>query len=84
MNWLVVVIFATLAGDVYIFQTPKFESREACIQSVMNPEDQKKYVRKLFLEYGQRMPIHGINCLPEDKIEQLIQEYNGEVKGNKT
>jgi hypothetical protein len=50
----------------------------------MDPQDQKKYVRKLFLEYGQRMPIHAVNCLPEDKIKQILQEYNGEVKGNKT
>jgi hypothetical protein len=30
------------------------------------------------------MPIHAVNCLPEDKIKQILQEYNGEVKGNET
>lgn len=82
MNWLMVVIFATMAGDVYIFNTPTFETREACIASVKDPEDQKKYVQKLVLEYGRLMPIHGINCLQEDTINEILEKYGGDnVKG---
>ena len=73
MNWLMVVLFATLQGDIYIFTDPKFDSREDCIAAAMNPEEQKKYVRKLIIEYGKVMPIHGINCLQQDEIKRIIE-----------
>jgi len=80
MNWLIVVVFATMAGDVYIFTDPKFETREECIASVKDIEDQKRYVQKLVFEYGRLMPIRGINCLTEDKINEILETYKGEVK----
>ncbi len=70
-----VVIFATTQGDVYIFKKPTFESREQCIASVKNPEDQQKYISKLIEEYGRVMPIHGINCLEEDELKAIMKEY---------
>jgi len=73
MNWLMVVLFATMQGDIYIFTTPQFDSREECIAAAMNPEEQKKYVRKLIIEYGKVIPIHGINCLQQDEIKRIIE-----------
>ena len=70
-----VVIFATTQGDVYIFKKPTFESREQCIASVKNPEDQQKYISKLIEEYGRVMPIHGINCLEENELKAIMKEY---------
>ena len=70
-----VVIFATTQGDVYIFKKPTFESREQCIASVKNPEDQQKYISKLIEEYGRVMSIHGINCLEEDELKAIMKEY---------
>ena len=88
MKWLMVVIFATTAGDVYVFKKPKFDSREACIASVKNPEDQKRYITKLVQEYGQLLPIHGINCLDEETIKDIFKQYNipyePKVRYNKT
>jgi len=75
MKWLMVVIFATTQGDVYIFKKPTFESREQCIASVKNPKDQQKYISKLIEEYGRVMPIHGINCLEEDELKAIMKEY---------
>tara|TARA_B100000900_G_scaffold415140_1_gene443960 strand:- start:242 stop:496 length:255 start_codon:yes stop_codon:yes gene_type:complete len=74
MKWLMVVLFATMQGDIYVFTNPKFDSREECIAAAMNPEEQKKYVRKLIIEYGKVMPIHGINCLQQDEIKRLIED----------
>jgi hypothetical protein len=88
MKWLMVVIFATAAGDVYIFKKPTFESLEACIESVKDPEAQKQYVAKLVMEYGRVMPIHGINCLDEQTIKDILEEhdipYEPKVRYNKT
>jgi hypothetical protein len=88
MKWLMVVIFATVQGDVYIFKKPTFESREACIASVKDPEAQRQYVSKLVKEYGRVMPIHGINCLQEDELKAIMKEYGipwgPKVRYNKT
>ncbi len=76
MKWLMVVLFATMQGDFYVFTTPKFDSREDCLAAAMNPEEQKKYVRKLIIEYGKVMPIQGINCLQQDEIKRIINELD--------
>ena len=77
MNWLIVVVFATLAGDVYIFTDPKFDTREACMSSITNPVDQQGYIQKLVLEYKRAMPIQLVNCLQEDTIDEILKKYPG-------
>lgn len=72
MTWLIVVIFQTMTGDVYIFTDPTFETRDACMASIYNKEDQKKYVQKLTHEYGKVMPILAVNCLEEDHINKIL------------
>ena len=74
MKWLMVVLFATMQGDIYIFTTPEFDSREECITSAKDPQEQEKYIRKLVLEYGRVMPIHGINCLEKDEIYRILND----------
>tara|TARA_B100001057_G_scaffold305656_1_gene305806 strand:+ start:4766 stop:5032 length:267 start_codon:yes stop_codon:yes gene_type:complete len=74
MNWLVVVLFATMAGDVYIFTTPKFETRQECIRTLKTPDTIASYTQKLAKEYGRPMPIKLINCLQEDQIKRLLNE----------
>jgi len=85
VNWLIVVVFATLAGDVYIFTEPKFETREACVASIQDPQDQKGYIQKLVLEYKRTMPIQLVNCLTEDQINEILKDYPGAaIKGTKS
>jgi len=74
MNWLVVVLFATMAGDVYIFTTPKFETRQECIRTLKTPDTIAAYTQKLAKEYGKPMPIKLINCLQENEIKRLLDE----------
>jgi hypothetical protein len=80
MKWLIVVLFQTMAGDVYIFTDPTFDTRDECMASVYNKEDQKKYIQKLVMEYKKPMPIMAVNCLQEDKINEILEKYQGEVK----
>jgi len=81
MNWLIVVVFAVVTGDVYIFTDPKFETRQQCIDSVRSTEDQQGYIRQLMREYGEVMPIAGINCLQEDVIKEILKKHpNAPVK----
>jgi len=72
MKWLIVVVFANIQGDVYIFTDPKFDSYEECYGSITDPQAIPGYARKLVQEYGGLIPIRGINCLSEQKIEQIM------------
>ena len=82
MNWLIVVVFATMAGDVYIFTDPKFDTRQQCLDSVRSTVDQQGYIRQLMREYSEVMPIQGINCLQEDVINEILEKHpNAPVKG---
>lgn len=80
MTWMIVVLFQTITGDVYIFTDPTFETREACMASVYNPEDQKRYVAKLTHEYGRVMPILAVNCLEKDTIQEILEKQNTDTK----
>lgn len=73
MNWLIVVVFATMTGDVYIFTDPKFDTREECVASIKDPNMVPVYSKKLVEEYGRLLPILGLNCLQEDEIKRIIQ-----------
>ena len=72
MNWYIVVIFMEwVEYPVYVFTEPTFESREACIESLLDPEQIPEYVNHLFLRFGMIMPIQGVNCINEDILDQL-------------
>ena len=73
MNWLIVVVFATMTGDVYIFTDPKFDTREECVASIKDPNMVPVYSKKLVEEYGRLLPIRGLNCLQEDEIKRIIK-----------
>ena len=70
MNWLVVVLFATMMGDVYILTDPSFETREECMTFVV--DDREKILTKLYIEYGEALPISAVNCLQEDTIREIL------------
>lgn len=74
MKWLIVVLFATAHGDVYIFTEPTFDDRATCMASIKNTEDQKKYVQKLVLEYNRLLPIMAVNCLSEENIKDILSK----------
>ena len=37
MKWLVVVLFATMAGDMYIFTTSSLKTRQECMTTLKTP-----------------------------------------------
>ena len=77
MKWLVIVVFANLAGDIYIFTEPSFETREECMTTITNPESIYQYTQKLFLEYQEHKPISFVNCLQKDEIEKVLENSSG-------
>jgi len=78
MKWLIVVLFATAHGDVYIFTEPSFDDRATCMASIKDPEDQKRYVQKLVLTYNRLLPIMAVNCLSEETIEDILSKNKDE------
>tara|TARA_B100001287_G_scaffold275566_1_gene283499 strand:- start:651 stop:890 length:240 start_codon:yes stop_codon:yes gene_type:complete len=79
MQWLVVVMFATFHGDIYIFTEPEFETREECLSTIVDPYHITKYTKKLLLEYGKAMPIQNVNCLQSDTIDRLLSGVGEQV-----
>ena len=77
MQWLIVVLFATVQGNVYIFTNPTFDNREECMASITNPAHQKNYIKQLVEEYKKPMPIMNVNCLSEEVIDKIL---NGEKR----
>jgi hypothetical protein len=77
MKWLVVVLFANIAGDVYIFTEPSFDTRDECMSTLHDPKHIYNYTQKLLLEYGEVQPIRFVNCLQQDEIERIIINSSG-------
>ena len=43
MKWFIVVLWSTIGADgkldAYVFTQPSFETKEACVQHAMNPQE---------------------------------------------
>ena len=72
MKWLVVIIFNTLAGDIFVFQEPAFDTRDECMITLIQSRD--AILQKLILEYGEPMPIEAVNCVQQDVIEKVLKD----------
>tara|TARA_R100000027_G_scaffold30782_1_gene22530 strand:- start:4566 stop:4808 length:243 start_codon:yes stop_codon:yes gene_type:complete len=75
MNWVVVVLFATIGGDVFVFNKPTFETREECMAALVDPESRDAMVIRLVEEYKRFMPIQLVNCITEEKAQEIIELY---------
>lgn len=71
MKWFVVIIFNTIAGDIFIFHEPAFDDRKTCLVTLWESREAVK--RKLLEEYGEPMPIESINCLSEEVIKKVLK-----------
>jgi len=76
MKWLIVVLFATMSDDVYIFTEPTFDSYDECIESITDPEAIPGYIQKLVLEYKKPMPIRAISCLSKEQLDEIMEDVN--------
>ena len=72
MKWFVVIIFNTLAGDIFVFNEPAFYTREECMITLIQSRD--AILQKLLLEYGEPMPIEAVNCVRQDVIEKVLKD----------
>lgn len=72
MKWLVVIIFNTLAGDIFVFNEPVFDTRDECMTTLIQSRD--VILQKLILEYGEPMPIEAVNCVQQDVIEKVLKD----------
>ena len=72
MKWFVVIIFNTLAGDIYVFDKPSFDTRDECMITLIQSRD--AILQKLLLEYGEPMPIEAVNCVRQDVIEKVLKD----------
>ena len=81
MKFLIVVLFATIHGDIFIFNNPTFDTREECMTAVV--ENPNKLLTRLMIEYGRPMPIRGVNCIDTDTLNNLMEQYNVQITPQK-
>ncbi len=74
MKWVIVVLFYTIHGDIYVFTEPTFDTREECIAAVKDTQNVPAYSRKLVLEYGRLLPIQAINCVNETVVNKIMNQ----------
>lgn len=74
MKWVVIVLFATGQGDLFIFNKPQFNTRDECLAALLNPVDREKMLIRLLEEYGKPMPIELVNCVDYEKVMNILQE----------
>ena len=79
MSWAVVVLFATMAGDIYIFTEPTFETRDECMAALYDTNSRNNMLKKLVMEYGRPMPIRGVNCIDTDTLNNLMEQYKVQI-----
>ena len=82
MKWFIVVLWSTIGADgkldAYVFTKPSFDTKEACGQHAMNPQEIPKYIDRLVAEgmfideKGQFQKIDRVVCSPEDKIREVM------------
>lgn len=72
MKWLIVVLFATWQGDVYIFTDPHFETRQECMEFIQDPLQIPNLVQKMYEEYEKPMPVQAVNCLEKEEIDRIL------------
>tara|TARA_B000000532_G_scaffold238001_1_gene225916 strand:- start:121 stop:363 length:243 start_codon:yes stop_codon:yes gene_type:complete len=72
MKWLIVVLFATIEGDIYVFENPSFETEQACREFIMDRQQIPNLTQKLLEEYGKFMPIQAVNCLEEEHLNNIL------------
>jgi hypothetical protein len=77
MKFLIVVLFATIHGDIFIFNNPTFDTREECMTAVVENPD--KLIARLMLEYNRPMPIRGVNCVDTDTLNDLMEKYKVQI-----
>ena len=52
MMWVVVVLFATMQGDMYVFTEPTFDTREECMVALSDNTQRDKIIIKLIEDYN--------------------------------
>ena len=68
MNWLIVVVFATGLGDLYVFTNPTFETRQECLAELY--QNSHTYFLKSSLAFGG-IPPKLANCVDTTVVDDL-------------
>ena len=72
MKFVIVILFATM-GDLYVFTEPSFETRNECMEFLLQEESRNLILTKLYMEYGKSKPIQALNCIEEEEFQRIIR-----------
>ena len=65
-----IILFATQTGELYVFTDPMFDTRDKCMEYLV--ENSPSITEKLRQEYGYDRKILTVNCLREFDFKRII------------
>ena len=74
MKWLIVILFATMEGDIYVFENPSFETEKACREFIMDRQQVPNLTQKL-LDF-----VFGFNVGPYKSGGSTMTVNKGEYE----
>ena len=74
MKWLIVILFATVEGDIYVFENPSFETEKACREFIMDRQQVPNLTQKLLEEYVIQLSLSNA-AQQEIMAEERLPSY---------
>ena len=72
MKFVIVLLFATGLGDLYVFTEPTFTTQSECIEFVKRDESRTLIYTKVLQEYGEPMPIQMVSCMEWSTFNRIV------------
>ena len=73
MKFVIVLLFATGLGDLYVFTEPTFTTQSECIEFVKREESKALIYTKILQEYGEPLPLEMVSCMEWNKFVRIIE-----------
>ncbi len=73
MKFVIVLLFATGLGDIYVFTEPSFTTQTECTDFLNRQESRTLIYTKILQEYGEPLPIEMVSCMEWNKFTRIVE-----------
>ena len=73
MKFVIVLLFATGLGDLYVFTEPTFTTQLECVEFVKREESRVLIYTKVLQEYGEPLPIEMVSCIEWNTFSRIVE-----------
>ena len=73
MKFVIVLLFATGLGDIYVFTEPTFTTQAECVEFVALDENKTLIYTKVLQEYGEPLPLQMVSCMEWNAFRRIVE-----------